>query len=321
MADSATPPTRRNSRPPRAASTKRRAPAVSTATEDKLARAAKSAQRFAQLSDVRHDDGTADLFPDTTPRVSSQATAIDLRQGTLTGFELPPEVIEAVVAASASVPAVDVREVVVDAKATRRAARPVKAEAASAPAAAPVSASASIEAAMPDAPTTSDEAAPTGQTGVQAVPVPPLPAKIPVFLTSAATRERDTPELDHARATAFADTVNALYGVIADQRRTASDHARRTKTLLWIVVGVLSITVAIGVAEAALLMRLSRDATAQQQNLEGLILNQQFMLSTLLETRPPAAVSPPADVPAVVLPPPRHVTKPRAHKPKRPDAN
>src|ERR1700760_1663086 len=73
---------------------------VSTETENKLARAARSAQRLAELSDVPADDSTLDLFPDDPTRAALQAMNIDVRQGTLTGFELPDEVLAAVEAAA-----------------------------------------------------------------------------------------------------------------------------------------------------------------------------------------------------------------------------
>jgi hypothetical protein len=104
------------------------------------------------------------------------------------------------------------------------------------------------------------------------------------------------PELDRARATAFADTVDALYGVIADQRRAATDHSRRMKWMLSIVVVALLVTVAIGITQTMLLMRLTRDSTAQQQRIEQMMLNQQATLSTLLDTDS-ATVSAPAIVP------------------------
>ncbi len=93
MADSAASP---NSRPRRSGSTKQREATVSTETENKLARAARSAQRLAQLSDVPRDESTLDLFPDDPTRATLEAMAIDIRQGTLTGFELPAEVLAAV---------------------------------------------------------------------------------------------------------------------------------------------------------------------------------------------------------------------------------
>ena len=93
MADSAA---STQSRTPRANSKKRRANTLSTETENKLARAARSAQRLAQLSDTSRDDGTLDMFPDDPTRATLEAMNIDIRQGTLHGFELPDVVLAAV---------------------------------------------------------------------------------------------------------------------------------------------------------------------------------------------------------------------------------
>src|SRR5579871_3709734 len=93
MADSVASP---QSRPRRAASKKQRQGAVSTDTENKLARAARSAQRLAQLSGAARDDSTLDLFPDDPTRAALEAMNIDVRQGTLHGFELPDVVLQAV---------------------------------------------------------------------------------------------------------------------------------------------------------------------------------------------------------------------------------
>lgn len=93
MADSVASP---QFRPSRAASKKRRQATVSTETENKLARAARSAQRLAQLSDASRDDSTLDLFPDDPTRATLEAMNIDIRQGTLHGFELPDVVLAAV---------------------------------------------------------------------------------------------------------------------------------------------------------------------------------------------------------------------------------
>ena len=93
MADPAAP---KASRPSRAASQKPRDTAVSTETENKLARAARSAQRLAELSDVPRDDSTLDLFPDEAAQATLQALSIDVRQRTLKGFELPDEVMAVV---------------------------------------------------------------------------------------------------------------------------------------------------------------------------------------------------------------------------------
>nr|WKF59898.1 hypothetical protein HUO10_004409 [Paraburkholderia busanensis] len=101
---------------------------------------------------------------------------------------------------------------------------------------------------------------------------------------AAAAALRAAPELDRARATAFADTVDALYGVIADQRRAADDHSRRMKWLLPVVVGALLGTVAIGITQTVLLMRLTRETTAQQQRIEQLMQSQQSAMTNLLDT-------------------------------------
>ncbi|HXZ09562.1 MAG TPA: hypothetical protein VEI25_16040, partial [Paraburkholderia sp.] len=110
------------------------------------------------------------------------------------------------------------------------------------------------------------------------------------------------PELDRARAIAFADTVDALYGVIADQRRAATDHSRRVKWMLSIVVGALLVSVAIGIAQTMLLMRLTRDTTAQQQRIEQMMLNQQATLSTLLDTDSATVSAPAYATPAPAAP-------------------
>ncbi|MGE8488658.1 MAG: hypothetical protein ACN6OQ_09980, partial [Paraburkholderia nemoris] len=101
---------------------------------------------------------------------------------------------------------------------------------------------------------------------------------------AAAAALRAAPELDRARATAFADTVDALYGVIADQRHAATDHSRRMKWMLSIVVGALLVTVAIGITQTVLLMRLTRETTAQQQRIEQMMQNQQAAMASLLDT-------------------------------------
>ncbi|SIT45823.1 conserved hypothetical protein [Paraburkholderia ribeironis] len=392
------------SRPQRATSKKRRQATVSTETENKLARAARSAQRLAQLSGVARDDSTLDLFPDDPTRATLEAMNIDIRQGTLHGFELPDVVLAAVGAIEAGDGASP------DAKAARRASRaartdepaPVNAQLSgleiepSTPLASPASpvdepvstnakpgqevaadekpaasardsaaplspamaaatvarsvtalrqaaepvataidsaaiskadgskppqrfaatfakaATASREAAAggaevvskpvdgvaPRAKAGSDEPA-ESRTSVPPSATRPASADIePAFGPSwreaqraeaAAAALRTAPELDRARATAFADTVDALYGVIADQRRAATDHSRRMKWMLSIVVGALLVTVAIGITQTMLLMRLTRETTAQQHRIEQMMQNQQAAMASLLD--PHAAVA------------------------------
>ncbi|MFM0629463.1 hypothetical protein [Paraburkholderia xenovorans] len=387
------------SRPQRAASKKRRQATVSTETENKLARAARSAQRLAQLSDASRDDSTLDLFPDDPTRATLEAMNIDIRQGTLRGFELPDVVLAAVGAIDAG------DNAPVDARAARRTPRAAKSDdqpvpvnallsgleieplaatgsaagdvglgdakaadsatvaeeksAASArDASAPLSPSmaaatvarsvtalrqasepgaatdtatvpasgggkspqrfaatfakaasvsvtasqepAAVAAGVADTRTSepasaqSDAATEGSKAGLEASTNSSASAQAnAAFATpgrearraeAAAAALRAAPELDRARATAFADTVDALYGVIADQRRAATDHSRRMKWMLSIVVGALLVTVAIGITQTLLLMRLTRETTAQQHRIEQMMQNQQAAMASLLDT-------------------------------------
>ncbi|RKE37163.1 hypothetical protein B0G76_3395 [Paraburkholderia sp. BL23I1N1] len=397
MADSAA---STQSRPQRAASKKRRQATVSTETENKLARAARSAQRLAQLSDAARDDSTLDLFPDDPTRATLEAMNIDIRQGTLHGFELPDVVL-------AAVGVIDTDGVALEARAARRAPRAAKsdepapvnaqlsgletetvetvaplvgelafgdaeASAEEKPAASTRDVSTPLTSAMaaatvarsvtalrqvaePDA--TAADAAVASTSGGATPPMPPQRVATTVAKATTASREaagaeaadagterlassteseagvmaagakqaakpsgdvpasatatasvhasaafaapafretqraeaaaaalRAAPELDRARATAFADTVDALYGVIADQRRAATDHSRRMKWMLSIVVGALLMTVAIGITQTVLLMRLTRETTAQQHRIEQMMQNQQAAMTSLLDT-------------------------------------
>ena len=417
MADSAA---STQSRPQRAASKKRRQATVSTETENKLARAARSAQRLAQLSDASRDDSTLDLFPDDPTRATLEAMNIDVRQGTLHGFELPDVVLAAVgvidadgmspearaarrapraaksdepVPVNAQLSGLETEAVEAtaspvgelafgDVKAAAEASAEEKSAASARDAAAPLtsamaaatvarSVTALRQAAEPGAATTDAAVASTSggakpaappqrfaatfakaatasreEVGVEganaraerassssssesgavadagAVVAEPKPAAKPsgnvsasAWSASASTpasasassahanasfsapsfREaqraeaaaaalRAAPELDRARATAFADTVDALYGVIADQRLAATDHSRRMKWMLSIVVGALLMTVAIGITQTVLLMRLTRETTAQQHRIEQMMQNQQAAMASLLDT-------------------------------------
>jgi hypothetical protein len=403
MAEPAAPTT---SRPSRSRSKEPRAATVSTETENKLARAARSAQRLAELSDVPTDDSTLDLFPDDPTRAALEAMNIDVRQGTLTGFELPDEVLAAVEAATNGEGAPGTPP---ETKAARRNARAAQADEAvrttqpqpdalsvgvgqdtatkspscfglelpepgktaagvdvpqakiaekpaaqdlpsptAPPGAQPMAAASALRNAATPRPVAGDTSAePTGKPETS-----PLPQRLNVFAdkapgtsrsagnplgmgaasaaaaadaaqpqshsfasasrmpfgstfgaaggpsASAQAAPRVTPELDHARAAAFADTVDALYGVIADQRRAAADHSRRMKRMLSVVVGVLLVTVAIGVAQMLLLVRLTDETTVQQQRIEQMVLGQQATLATLMQTQASAATSPPPAAPA-----------------------
>ncbi len=98
------------------------------------------------------------------------------------------------------------------------------------------------------------------------------------------TEAKATSELDTARATAFADTIDALHAVIADQRRTSAALSRRMKSVLLIAVCVLLVTVATGVAQTIALDRLTHENTAQQQRIEQLMLSQQATLASFFDT-------------------------------------
>jgi hypothetical protein len=553
MADSAASSQSRNTRAP---STRRRASTVSTETENKLARAARSAQRLAQLSDASRDDSTLDMFPDDPTRATLEAMNIDIRQGTLHGFELP-DVVRAAVgvpadldsaasgssearaarraprekaeAAHASVPLAGFERIepthnasqpvaelsnavgpsrsalgevgggaalagepqvsqtvaptlvspsmaaaslVRSVTARRQEANPpvdpatggepggvspqrfaaTSAKAATAPREAAVaSGEASDDAlvtsaaarqvkpqpgdganvARTSAMTGADRvanaaasvAAAVGASGMAAAPAMPGPARAATATAAAATKAaggtaaaiaakgantaaastlaagaigatapasatlaaatttttaskaapgattataanvataasepsaaitgsaRTTgvpranapfaaplheaaptaPELDRARATAFADTVDALYGVISDQRHAATDHSRRMKWMLSIVVGALLMTVAIGITQTLLLMRLTRETTAQQHRIEQMMQNQQAAMASLLDAHlamanPPASAPSAASTPAetshqtaTAAPASKRKAHPHAHKPK-----
>jgi hypothetical protein len=396
MADSVASP---QSRPQRTAK-KRRQATVSSETENKLARAARSAQRLAQLSDASRDDCTLDLFPDDPTRATLEAMNIDIRQGTLHGFELPDVVLAAVGAidaADAGLP---------DAKAVRRAPRVARADEPAQvnaqlsgleiiePSMAVPVASVVTGPALTDVTPVAERAVEQEPVAAAVVPLTPAmaaatvarsvtalrqaaepgvsatdpvaasvssassggnaPQRFAATFVKAASASRETvvardvstagdgdskevdiatagsgdakqgeqplakasasaasadaasalaatrrdarraeaaaaalraaPELDRARATAFADTVDALYGVIADQRHAATDHSRRMKWMLSIVVGALLVTVAIGITQTLLLMRLTRETSAQQHRIEQMMQNQQAAMASLLDT-------------------------------------
>ncbi|TDY20264.1 hypothetical protein B0G81_0417 [Paraburkholderia sp. BL6665CI2N2] len=447
------------SRPQRVASKKRRQATVPTETENKLARAARSAQRLAQLSDASRDDSTLDLFPDDPTRATLEAMNIDIRQGTLHGFELPDVVLAAVgaidggdnalvdaraarrapraakpddqpvpvnallsgleieplvVAASpagelalgdaktaadtaasaeenSTTPARDASTPLTPAMAAATVARSVTAlrqaaepdakddvmaastaggvratqrlaatfgKAASASGAASASASVSQEqaavaanvtgttdepgSAQPDAaaeglkpgavsnqhraPTEAAIAAPNSTASETSMDSSASAQANAAFATpwrearraeAAAAALRAAPELDRARATAFADTVDALYGVIADQRHAATDHSRRMKWMLSIVVGALLVTVAIGITQTVLLMRLTRETSAQQQRIEQMMQNQQAAMASLLDTHlamaTAAATNAASDVAAAALTAPQQAAATPTH--------
>ncbi|SAL78781.1 hypothetical protein AWB71_05760 [Caballeronia peredens] len=246
-------------------------------TETKLARAARSAQRLAQLSEGARSGETLDLFAEDAERAQLQAMNTDIRQGTFEGFELPDVFLAAVQSNGGNTAAPSV---------AKRAAR------------------GSVALVEPDQGLFQDDA-------FQPVATEGLPGESesvakPVALAAAAPRaasiscveagiapraeraqapaEAPAPMLDRARATAFADTIDALYAVLAEQRTSAAAHAGRMKTMLTIIVCVMLGTVATGIAQTAVLMRMSRDGKLQQDRMEQLMLNQQATLASLFDT-------------------------------------
>jgi septal ring factor EnvC (AmiA/AmiB activator) len=100
------------------------------------------------------------------------------------------------------------------------------------------------------------------------------------------------------------------------------------KWMLSIVAGALLMTVAIGITQTVLLMRLTRETTAQQHRIEQMMQNQQAAMASLLDTHlamaNAAAANAASDAAASAAPPPvatpahgkRSARTQYAHKPK-----
>lgn len=190
----------------------------------KLNRAARSAQRLADLSDGQRYGETLDLFAEDAERATLQAMNTDIRQGTFEGFELPEVFLAAV-----------------ESTAKRRAARTN---------------------ATPREP--AEAAQQQGDLIADAfAPRPATPGKAAAIARQASVAWIAAPDvdLDGARATAFADTVDALRAVVSEQRATAAAHARRTKTLLTLTFCAMLTTLAAGIAQTVVLLHASRPAT------------------------------------------------------------
>ncbi|WP_244158540.1 hypothetical protein [Caballeronia fortuita] len=251
---------------------------ASADTEKKLARAARSAQRLAQLSEGARSGETLDLFAEDAERAQLQAMNTDIRQGTFEGFELPDVFLAAVQSNGESA---------VAKRATRE----------SAASAAPEQGVFQDELPHVDVPQPGENdpaaktcalaAVVTRSAGISACATPGSAVQPTSASASASTfamnRSEAAPELDRVRATAFADTVDALYAVISEQRTSAAAHARRMKTMLTIIVCVMLLTVATGIAQTAVLLRMSRDSKLQQDRTEQLMLNQQATLASLFD--------------------------------------
>jgi hypothetical protein len=101
---------------------------------------------------------------------------------------------------------------------------------------------------------------------------------------SARTNDDAAPELDRARAAVFADTIEALHAVIAEQRVMSARLARRMKTMLAVIACMLVVTVAGGVVQTVALLRMDRQSTLRQQRIEEMLLDQQATLASLFDT-------------------------------------
>ena len=101
------------------------------------------------------------------------------------------------------------------------------------------------------------------------------------------------------------------------------------KWLLSMVVAALLVTIAIGITQTLVLMRLTRESAAQQQRVEAMQRDQQATLKTLADevasanARPvakdPAPTTPaasPAQAPATAPGAAKHARPPHAHRPK-----
>jgi hypothetical protein len=237
--------------------------------EKKIARAARSAQRLAQLSESQRAGETLDLFAEDAERANLQAQNTDIRQGTFEGFELPDVFLAAVQAHVApSVPSAPKRVAQTDA---------AQAEPAQA---------------------SFDEVAAPDESSVSAMLVPPSDTdRSPAALASTLiAQDRDdttllrrhesepAPDLDRVRATAFADTIDALRAVLVEQRAVTTAHARHMKTMLTFIVCAMLLAVAANIAQTAVLLRMRHDNALQQNRVGQLMLEQQATLASLFDT-------------------------------------
>lgn len=191
---------------------------------------------------------------------SADVADVDGRQGTLSGFEMPEAAV-----VSPMPPTVVASEPLV--AAAPKAARTQRMSARSA----------SRDAASGDvveAPAPLEAAAPVAE-----------PAPAPLAAGNV---------LDDARAAALADTVAALGGAIADQRRTIADLSRRLRWMVGVAVAALLVTVAAGIAQTVMLSRLIADANAQRERIDEAMLQQQAALSLALARLPQATAEAPA---------------------------
>ncbi|WP_277184640.1 hypothetical protein [Caballeronia sp. BR00000012568055] len=244
--------------------------------EKKIARAARSAQRLAQLSESQRAGETLDLFAEDAERANLQAQNTDIRQGTFEGFELPDVFLAAVQA-----------RVAPSAPSTSSAPkRIVQADTAQ-----PEPAQASFdEVAAPDEPKASAMLAPPSDANEEADRAPATLAATLIAQDRDGTtllrhhQPEAAPDLDRVRATAFADTIDALRAVLVEQRAVTTAHARHLKTMLSFIVCAMLLAVAANIAQTAVLLRMRHDNALQQNRVGQLMLEQQATLASLFDT-------------------------------------
>jgi hypothetical protein len=243
--------------------------------EKKIARAARSAQRLAQLSESQRAGETLDLFAEDAERANLQAQNTDIRQGTFEGFELPDVFLAAVQARVApSAPSAS--------SAPKRIPQADTAQ--------PEPAQASFdEVASPDEPKASAMLLPPSDTHADRSPAA-LAATLIAEDRDGTTLLRHHPpesapaDLDRVRATAFADTIDALRAVLVEQRAVTTAHARHMKTMLTFIVCAMLLAVAANIAQTAVLLRMRHDNALQQNRVGQLMLEQQATLASLFDT-------------------------------------
>ena len=317
----------------RSGQSKRRAPsapAASIATSDTDSAQAQAAQRLAQPGEPPRDESTLDLFHDDPQYAPAPALEGEVRHNALSGFEQPDAAkaeaepladrdegaVPALPPAVAATPRRAVRAkggVALPSLPDGDAQEPANAdEAAVAPVAedephggSPAGTQSEMMRGSAAAAAAATDGAATVASATNPVVLDPQAPSAPPAGAESGLMPRTAPEPDGTpdgtRVAALADTVNALHGVIADQRRAAADLSRRMKWLLAGVTGALLVTVAAGVIQTVVLARLASDASAQQQRIAQLMQDQQTALTDTLArlaAQPTVPASEPAPAPA-----------------------
>jgi hypothetical protein len=347
MADSAAFTTPRSSGP---AKTKRRARAASSNASKRPARAAIAFEQGepAELAEPVRDAGresrakddghSAGLFPDDDAQGHVQdephATGFDPRQGTLAGFEVPAEVLASLSGEMrAAVSEGEQGQQDQQDQQDQQGQQGQQSQAASEPL---VSAPAESvltpfgdSTPQPMQPTSGQsETSPPPDASAQRI-ARTAPNRSP---NAATTRRQPAAQLaeraarldlaaDALSAAAFAEAMGAVHDALASERDEAVKRAGRMARMLSIAMVALIVLVLLGVAQTVLLLRLSREAAADRQRTESLLLDQQSKLTALAEATSAAVASAraPVNAAATALPTPQpaHLdAEPRAARAK-----